>query len=576
MSGQNLIEEIKSRIDIVDVVADFVELKKAGQNYKGLCPFHAEKTPSFMVNPSRQMFHCFGCHKGGDVVTFVMDHEHMTFQESLAYLSQRAGIRIEDYEGRPRPQQAQKESLFRIQSEALNFFARTLSKSDRAVRYIQERGVSDETRERFALGYNGSARDSLLQHLSAMGYPAALIRQCGLVHGEDRSMHDFFRDRIIFPIFDLQDRPVAFGGRILTAIKNAPKYLNSPDSPIFRKGETLYALDKARHAIGQKGYAVVVEGYLDALVCHQFGFTNTVAPLGTALTSGHLKKLKRFTDKVLLVFDGDAAGRTATNRSLELVFAEGMIAKIMLLPEGEDPDSLLRHRGAEEFRKRTGAAVTPVSFVFRTYGRRKLDAARSVLSFLTVCSDPLLREDTLRELADASKINEGALREELLSMTRKKPKDRPAAARMGPDREAGESEKPHEEEKILLSIALTVHEKAVPILDRLTLSHIEHPLIRSIFEKMEQTVRESPPGKGPLHGLLSLCTVEEQRLIASLTMNPAIDPDSVNENIEDCLRKMALRRLEAEIALAEDTGDGNRLRTLLSEKGRFVLRKGGP
>lgn len=574
MKGDNLIEEIKSRVDILDTIGEAVELKRAGQNYKGLCPFHAEKTPSFMVSPSKQIFHCFGCHKGGDVVTFVMDHEHLTFQEALSALARKAGIAIGDYRSSSPGQHAHKDTLFKIQAEALRFFTRTLSGSERALRYLSERGLKGETREKFSLGYSGSGRDGLLLHLKGSGYPADAVRQCGLVYGDAQSGHDFFRDRIIFPIFDLQDRPIAFGGRILTPLPRAPKYLNSPDSPIFRKGDCLYALDKARHAIGQKGYVLIVEGYLDALMCHQHGIAHAVAPLGTALTQGHLKKIRRFTDKILLVFDGDTAGRAATKRSLELTFAEGMMTKVFMLPNGEDPDSMLRTSGPEEFRKRMAAALTPVAFAFEAFGRRRLDAARYVLSLLSVCADALLREETLRELAEVSRMSEAALREELQAKTRRRPRDRSSAGpRPGTYGAPDESLRLPEEERILLTIALTSAAHSAPLLGRITPQHFTHPLVRGIFEKMKAAVSAGAAGPIPLDEILSRCEADEQRLVTSLSIDPAIDHLSVEHNIDDCMKRLTLRSVEKAILSAQQSGDETRLQALLSEKSRLVLRK---
>jgi DNA primase len=527
-----------------------------------------------MVSPSKQIFHCFGCHKGGDVLTFVMDHEHVTFQEAISSLSHMAGIDIGDYQSSSPAQQAHKETLFRIQREAVCFFTQTISKSERALHYLNERAVNDETRERFSLGYSGNGRDGLLLYLKGLGFPLEAIRQSGLLYGDTQDVHDFFRDRIMFPIFDLQDRPIAFGGRILTSLTRAPKYLNSPDSPIFRKGDCLYALDKARHAIGQKGYVLIVEGYLDALMCHQHGITHAVAPLGTALTAGHVKKIKRFTDKILLVFDGDAAGRAATKRSLELALAEGMTTKVFLLPNGEDPDSMLRKRGPEDFRRRIATALTPVAFAFEAFGRRRLDAARYVLSLLSACGDALLREETLRELTEVSKMSEVALREELQAMTRRKTRDRSSlGARLGAEAASAHPARLREEERILLTIALTFGEHAARLLKRITPNHLAHHLVRSIFEKMTTIAETRPSGLIPLDELLSRCDVDEQRLITSLTINPEIDPLSVDVNITDCLRKLALRTIEKEIISAEQSGDEKRLQALLSEKSRLVHQK---
>ncbi len=569
------VDDIKARIDILDLIAEHVDLKRAGQNYKGLCPFHSEKTPSFMVSPSKQIFHCFGCNKGGDIFAFVMNYENMTFQEAVSYLAQKAGINIDVFKGDSRTK-GLKESLFAIQRDALVFFSNNLKDSKNAPAYIKERGLKKEIVEKFSLGYAKNEKDSLFNHLKAQGFPVEHIKASGLVNFGENGAYDFFRDRLMFPIFDLQGRTVAFGGRILSAAKNAPKYINSPDSVVFRKGELSYGLNLAKNAVTHKGYSIVVEGYLDVMMCHQYGFMNAVAPLGTALTSGQLKKLKRFSNKVLLIFDGDAAGVSATKRSIELCYAESMIVKILPMPQGEDPDTFLRKHGEDHFKKHLGRAVTPVEFLLKTSGKSKLDAVRHILNLISLCPDPLQRDETIRELADKSKINELTLREELKNRNPKKQK-----AEYGGHKTDGPAPS-NREEHLLLKIALSIPHKASSVINSIGIDDIEDPLIKGIFEKIKTSMKNgSGHNKGlSIEKLLSICSDEEQNLITGLSIDPGIDEEHVEESIEGCFKAIALKDLERRIKTAGESGDVKSLHSLLFEKKKITqgsrpLLKGG-
>ncbi|MCL4457043.1 MAG: DNA primase [Nitrospirae bacterium] len=569
------VDDIKARIDILDLIAEHVDLKRAGQNYKGLCPFHSEKTPSFMVSPSKQIFHCFGCNKGGDIFAFVMNYENMTFQETVSYLAQKAGINIDTFKGDSRIK-GLKEGMFAIQREALAFFINNLKDSKNASAYIKERGLKNEIVEKFSLGYAKNEKDSLSNHLKAQGFPVEHIKASGLVNFGENGTYDFFRDRLMFPIFDLQGRTVAFGGRILSAAKNAPKYINSPDSVIFRKGELSYGLNLAKNAVTQKGYSIVVEGYLDVMMCHQYGFMNAVAPLGTALTSGQLKKLKRFSNKVLLIFDGDAAGVSATKRSIELCYAESMIVKILPMPAGEDPDTFLRRHGEDHFKKHLGRAVTPVDFLLKTSGKSKLDAVRHIMNLISLCPDPLQKDETIRELSEKSKTNELMLREELKNMGAKKQRAEDRGHKT--DAPATSSR----EERLLLKIALSIPHKASSVVNGIDIEEVEDPVIKDIFKKIKTSMKNgSGHNKGlSIERLLPICSDEEQNLITGLSMDAWIDEEHADESIAGCFKAIALKDIERQIKTAGEAGDVKRLHSLLFEKKKITqgsrpLLKGG-
>ncbi|MBI3593279.1 MAG: DNA primase [Nitrospirae bacterium] len=573
MKSDHLIEEIKSRVDVVDLIAEHVDLKRAGQNYKGLCPFHTDKTPSFMVNPSKQIFHCFGCNKGGDIFAFVMNYENMSFQEAISYLSNKAGLKVEHFSNGSKQNKGLKEGLYAIQKEALLFFKNNLTSQEQAASYIKERGLNSESIEKFSVGYSKNERDALFSHLKKQDFPLEQIKSSGLVYFGDKGTHDFFRDRLMFPIFDLQGRPIAFGGRTLSSSKNIPKYINSPDSIIFKKGEVCYAMNLARNFITQKGYSIVVEGYLDAITCHQYGFGNAIAPLGTALTAGHLRKLKRFSKKILLLFDGDSAGISAAKRSLELVYSEGMTAKVLTLPTGEDPDTFLRKHGADHFRKHMAKAISPVEFLLMIHGRNRLDAVRHMLHLISSCPDSLQRDETIRELADRSRTNELTLREELKNISQKTSKVKNTAYPPIGIPQKGGSKKIEikNEEEILLNIALSMPDKANAVLAGINLKILEDPVARGIFEKIKTVTDSNNAQDSFTEKLLSICDSEEYKLITRLSFIPNIDQEYADGNIEDCLKKIVLRDIEKQIKEAEQAGNEKLLNSLFLEKKKISL-----
>lgn len=565
MKSDNLIEDIKSRLDIEDVISEYVELKKSGQNLKGLCPFHTEKTPSFMVNPSKQIFHCFGCNTGGDMFTFIMQYENITFGEAAETLGRRAGLDLDSYKSTGKKNRGLKERIYAINTEAADLFCENLSKSSSANQYLDKRGLDQQTTAAFGLGLSKNDKDQMYKYLREKGYTDDEIKASGLVFFGERGPLDFFRNRLMFTITDQQSKVVAFGGRIMQAESRLPKYINSSDSPVFKKGETCYGLAQAKNSISQKGYCIIVEGYFDVIMCHQHGIQNVIAPLGTALTPGHLAKLKRFTNKILLVFDGDPAGISATKRSLEILFAAAFDSKVLLLPKGDDPDTFLRAKGAAAMRSAMAKSLRPADFMLRT-NKDRLAAAREMLRMLAACPDHLLKDDTLRELADRSKINEAALREELNSAS-KKSAHHSGHADAAPQQRS--ISRPNAEEELLLNIALGIPDAAEMILKKLDLNHMETPIIRSIFEKIKKL--SSTDGQFFSEDLLMReCAPDEQAFVSRHSVRLQVDAEEVKKNIRDCLKKMSLRRIDSAIREAEEQGDENAILRLRTEKTRLI------
>lgn len=555
MKAGGLLEEIKSHIDIVEFISDYVALKKSGQNYKGLCPFHSEKTPSFMVSQTKQIFHCFGCAAGGDVVSFLMKHDNLPFGEALQYLAKKSGLKITD-SAFDKNFSAKRQKILQVNEEAMKFYMRALRQSNTAMAYLEQRGISEDALTTFSIGYAPDQRNTLSLHLKKMGHSDSILMNAGLAVADGKGCRDWFRGRILFPICNMRNDIVAFGGRVMD---NAlPKYINSPETEIFKKSETLYAINLSKDEIRKKGYALIVEGYLDAIMCHQHGFKNTVAPLGTALTSRHVHKLKSLTNMVVLVFDSDDAGVSAARRSLSILCETDIRAKVLLLPPGEDPDSFLRKTGSEPFSKSLSSAQSTIEFLLSSAKGERIEVVREALVMIASMKDLLQADELVRELVDRSKINEAVLRSELEKMRQKAH----AHKREKPQHAAAPFNR---EELLLLSALLSFPEKSHSVLSQLTLEDIRDETIRSLLRKIN---KHGDTVTIPI--LLNDADDAERTLITGLSLNPGFDPEHVDKNIDDCLLKLKQRKAEKERQLAEDTGDITRLDSLLKEKRKSI------
>ena len=364
--SDDVIEEVRTKNDIVDVVSQYVKLTRKGSSYFGLCPFHNEKTPSFSVTPAKQMYYCFGCGAGGNVFNFVMEYENYTFGEALSYLAQRAGVELPkiEYSREAKEKAERKALLLEINKKAAQYFYYQLRREGgkSAYQYLTGRGLSEETIKKFGLGYSDKYSDDLYKYMKAKGYSDELLRESGLFNADERrGMYDKFWNRVIFPIMDVNNRVIGFGGRVMGDGK--PKYLNSPETKIFDKSRNLYGLNVARTT--RKNYLILCEGYMDVISMHQAGFTNAVASLGTALTSGHASLLKRYTQEVLLLYDSDEAGIRASLRAIPILREAGVNAKVVSLKPYKDPDEFIKNMGPEALEERLLNASD--SFLFRVH-----------------------------------------------------------------------------------------------------------------------------------------------------------------------------------------------------------------
>lgn len=357
-----LVEEVRAANDVVDVISQYVKLTKKGSNYFGLCPFHSEKTGSFSVSREKQMYYCFGCGAGGNVITFLMEYENATFQEALKTLADRAGIKLPERAATKEEREAAdlKSALLEVNKEAARYFYYQLKakQGERALGYLKNRQLSDETITKFGLGYANIYSDDLYRYLKQKGYSDSLLSQSGLVRMDERGGHDKFWNRVMFPIMDVNSRVIGFGGRVMG--DGTPKYLNSPETKIFDKSRNLYGLNVARSA--KKPYLLICEGYMDVISMHQAGFTNAVASLGTAFTIQHGILIKRYVNQVILTYDSDEAGTKAALRAIPILKEAGVSVKVLNMKPYKDPDEFIKAEGAESFQRRIDEAEN--SFLF--------------------------------------------------------------------------------------------------------------------------------------------------------------------------------------------------------------------
>lgn len=369
--SDDVIEEVRMKNDIVDVISGYVRLQKKGSSYFGLCPFHNEKSPSFSVSPGKQMYYCFGCGAGGNVFTFVMEYENFTFIEAVKYLAERAGVKLPEgeYSKEQRAASDLKTVLLEVNKKAASYYYYQLKQEGgrQAYEYLKNRELSDETIKNFGLGYSSKYSDSLYRYLKGKGYSDTILKESGLFSADEKyGMHDKFWNRVMFPIMDVNNRVIGFGGRVMGDAK--PKYLNSPETKIFDKSRNLYGLNIARRS--RKNYLIICEGYMDVISMHQAGFTNAVASLGTALTSGHASLMSRYTKEVLLTYDSDEAGQKAALRGIPILREAGIKPRVVNLAPYKDPDEFIKAQGQEAFEKRLTEAMNYFLFEVQVMERQ--------------------------------------------------------------------------------------------------------------------------------------------------------------------------------------------------------------
>lgn len=576
-------DEIRRRVDLVDLVGGHVTLKKAGRYHKGLCPFHQEKTPSFYVDREKGLWHCYGCQRGGDIFSFVMETANLAFQEAAEVLARRAGVQLA-HSPEAAQQASERDRMYRALEAAAVFFREQLAHPvhGKAARdYMERRGVDTPTAERFRLGCAPNAWDELLRALGNKGYPPALLEKAGLAQLRQAGdgHFDLFRHRLMFPIVDLQDRVVAFGGRALDG--SEPKYLNSRETPVFAKGRTLYALSWAREEIRRQDEIVVVEGNMDVLTCHQFGVTNAVASLGTALSAEQILTMKRLASRAVIVYDADAAGQAAMERALALFEEADLPVRVAVLPGG-DPDEFLRRQGAEEFRRLVAGALPVFEYQMAMAAARhdgstvegKVRIVDELLSALAAVLNPVRQAEYVRLLVERFAVSEDAVRQRLRRQRRGGRAEAPAAEAVASSLERAR----RQAERLLLH--LMVHEAALrqAVAGSLRVEEFADPVHQALARVLYEVSEPEP------EALRSRLTDEQaERLLLSLLFE---DPPVVEKDKEKAVREAVAYIVERQpaarardalaraIAAAQASGDVEQVRRLQAEYLNLVGRYG--
>ena len=588
------IETIKERADILEVISRYVPMKKAGANYVGLCPFHREKTPSFTVYRDKGFYKCFGCGKAGDVIGFLMDLEGMSFVETVIDLGGRYGIEVETVSSGSTKKDERLTRLLQINRDAQAFYYEQLKAPGgrRAVDYLKSRGIEGKTAAIFSLGYAPEGWEGLVDYFKKRGTNARLLIEAGLAIQGNRGPYDRFRDRIMFPIKNRKGDTVGFGGRVIDA--GEPKYMNSPETPVYHKGRILYGLDVTGPSIRKEGRAVIVEGYMDLIALYQGGVQNTAATLGTALTPDHLVELKRYTKDATLVFDADEAGARAAERTLPLFGDGSMYARVAALPDGEDPDSLIRKGGRDAFLRLIDEAPDLFDFCLeRIFSRHDVNSAQGITAVLeeavpiiAVKRQPQERDYYINSVADRLGVRAESVRTRLAHTkgTKTTPERRNGRAPSG-ERGAGpkpDAFKPTRIERDIFKVAVNYPH----LIDRagLTTEHLEFletEAIRAVllrlldYEETDNAVNVASliPGETTpkqVEALVDIAAVDREK-------NEIPDEETALSILTGCLetldrkkRKQDIRRID--LQLKKET-DEERQHELLEEKNRIIKQK---
>ncbi len=543
-------EKVKQQADIVRVIGEYVRLKKTGQNFTGLCPFHQEKTPSFSVHPVKQMYYCFGCHEGGDVFKFVMQVDKCEFPEAVRTVAEKCGIPI------PRPRERspeerrenqQRGALVEMHREAAAFFARQLQEAADgkvAAAYLEDRGLDREAMARFGLGFAPSAGDALLRHLKSK-YPEKLLEASGLFSRDQSGrLYDRFRRRIMFPIANESGKIIAFGGRAMG--DDMPKYMNSPETPVYTKSSVLYHLDRAKEALRQNDFAILVEGYMDAIAVARAGIANVVASCGTSLAEPQIKLLGRFTRRVVVNYDPDAAGQAATERSLTLLLEREFDVRVLALPGGADPDKFLKEQGADAYRKLLAQAPPYLDYLIgraqrmdRSTAAGKVAALNFLMPFVQRLPNRLLRSEWATRIASELRVDEPVLREALRrAATERRSEVKPKAELLAPP------VKPDERQLMQMLV------ESEGFREKLAREMISGGLHRGLeTEKIFEALISHAGGRPDPATLTAQLDEKDRRLLFEVLFEPSVE--RTWEEAESCLDSLRNRRIAEELAELE-------------------------
>ncbi|MFH1995738.1 MAG: DNA primase [Candidatus Omnitrophota bacterium] len=579
---QEIIDKIQGSVDIVDVISSYIALKKSGRNFKACCPFHGEKTPSFMVNREKQIFHCFGCGAGGNVFGFLMKHERMEFPEAVRYLADKAGISMPALSSGDQRNRALADQLYRINDEACAFYQSHLLNDKSAMAYLADRGIGREAIQTFKLGLAPDSWDALTGYFKRKNVDEKIIEGSGLaIARESGSRYDRFRNRVIFPIFDVRGRVLGFGGRVKD--QSVPKYINSPETYIYSKGRHLYGFNLSKDFVRDKKYAVMVEGYFDLIVPFQAGVGNCIATLGTSLTSEQIKLLKRFCNTVVTIYDPDEAGESAALRSLDLFIAEGVNVYVATLEKGYDPDAFVRKFGLEEFNNVIRSAKNLFDYKLGLLSARfnpndmngKVAIAGEMLPTISRIENAVLQSGMMKKLSEYLAVDEEALRIELSKIRadyKNKPvvREKAAAVSEGALRSA---------EKMLLGLMLEGGRCVERVKESIRLDEIRDEHVRRIM----QVILDMGTDANAL-GPSRIMNQFDPNDTATTIISEAIIVNEVVEDteraVEDCIAriktdhiKLELKKLQDEIRSAHRSKDDLRLQGLVAQYNDLIKNK---
>ena len=583
---RDFLERLQSEADIVHIISSYIPLKPSGSNFKALCPFHNEKTPSFTVSPEKQIYHCFGCSAGGGVIGFVRDFERVDFPEAVRILANKTGMPLPEVKDNKKQQVSRYKVLYDINEAAADYYHHQLISVDgrKVCEYLDKRGLPEAIVTDFKLGYAPQGWEGLLTNLKKKGFKADDIERAGLIlpRRKGDGYYDRFRQRLMFPIFDIRSRVVGFGGRSLSqADEQGAKYLNSPQTEIFDKGRLLYGLDKAKSEVSQKSEVIIVEGYMDFLACFQAGICNSAATLGTALTPAHLKTLSRYCQTIVMIYDSDKAGQAAALRGLDLVLEHDLAVRLVSLPTGYDPDSFLTEYGWQALVKKIEDAQNlfdyKISLLKQKYNFTKVEdraiAAADMLPTIAKINNQVLKSGYIRKLAEELGVSEGSVLAELNKL---------ATGRKTSDYKL---EKPECSERVEPLPGLNVLEENIISLmldDPDLVIEVKKNIIAADFKDKRAGLIVSKIFELSAAGIKPSCSkliaaVDDKKieqLISGIMLArmPVDDVSAKKKELRDCLARFSKRRAETKlesikkaIKEAEDTNDQNQLNKLLTE-----------
>ncbi len=580
---ENTLNDILARINIVEVIGEYIPLKRAGRNFKACCPFHQEKTASFVVSLEKQIYHCFGCGAGGNVFNFLMQYERLEFPEAVEILAKKTGVVLAKNRIPGHKNSEALSQLHRINDLAADFYCAGLFSSEgaRARDYLIKRGIRQETAKLCKLGFARQSWDALCAHLKAKGFSLSLIEKAGLAIPKEGGGHyDRFRNRIIFPIFDVKSGAIGFGARVID--ESLPKYINSPETPVYRKGRNLYGLNLAKEALREFDFVVVVEGYLDCIVPYQHGLRNICASLGTALTPEQARLIKRYTHNVVMVYDGDLAGELATLRSLDIFIEEEMSVRIAALPSGYDPDTYVRKFGIDSLNKLIKDSDDLFDYQLKVLKRKfdtrdsegKARIASIMLATIKKLKNFILRDEYIRKLSGKLDVEESFVRDLFNSL-----KGESAISGAAVSESFAKLSKTNPTEKLLMKLMLEESALISEIKGKIEPADFQDKLIASIVKTMFDLATE---GKNcTANNLLNYLSGENlSQMVCESTFMPEVSDLEKEKVVEDCIirlkkNRMLLRRkkLQEEIRLAETSGDQNELNKL-KEEFNTLIKKG--